>query len=278
MFKFICDSNTNSTWSGPYTFNTNNISNGGPCGTFTLTLYDSFGDGWNGASIDVVINGQILQNITLLTGNGPEIFTFSTDSNDVIDLIYNTGNFDDENTYILFDNLNSQIVSQGEFGFIPNVDPVSTFGIIACPNLPPPPPGPVGTCGSFTLELYDSYGDGWNGASLDIIINGNPFQNITLANGNGPEIFTFATDSNDVIDLIYNTGNWDDENTYNLTDNSGNLIISQGLNGFISMLIQLVSSVLKHVLLVRNLPTFLPIPQLLELHYLIGMAVVELLI
>ena len=87
----------------------------------------------------MVINGQILQNITLLTGNGPEIFTFSTDSNDVIDLIYNTGNFDDENTYILFDNLNSQIVSQGEFGFIPNVDPVSTFGIIACPNLPPPP-------------------------------------------------------------------------------------------------------------------------------------------
>jgi len=230
----ICDSNTNSTWSGPYTFNTNNISTGASCGTFTLTLYDSFGDGWNGASIDVVINGQILQNITLLTGNGPEIFTFSTDSNDVIDLIYNTGNFDDENTYILFDNLNSQIVSQGEFGFIPNVDPVSTFGIIACPNLPPPPPGPIGTCGSFTLELYDSYGDGWNGASLDIVINGNPFQNITLANGSGPEIFTFATDSNDIIDLIYNTGSWDDENTYNLTDNSGNLIVSQGAFGFIS--------------------------------------------
>ena len=230
----ICDSNTNSTWSGPFTFNTNNTSTGAVCGTFTLTLYDSFGDGWNGASIDVVINGQILQNITILTGNGPEIFTFSTDSNDVIDLIYNTGNYDDENTYQLFDNNFNLIVSQGEFGFISNVDPVSTFGIIACPNLPPPPPGPVGTCGSFTLELYDSYGDGWNGASLDIVINGNPFQNITLANGNGPEIFTFATDSNDVIDLIYNTGNWDDENTYNLTDNNGNLMVSQGLNGFIS--------------------------------------------
>ena len=230
----ICDSNTNSIWSGPYTFNTNNISTGAACGTFTLALYESIGDGWDGASIDVVINGQILQNITLLTGNGPELFTFLTDSNDVIDLIYNTGNFDDENTYFLFDNLNSQIVSQGEFGLIPNVDPVSTFGIIACPNTSPPPPGPVGTCGSFTLELYDSYGDGWNGASLDVIINGNPFQNITLANGNGPEIFTFATDSNDVIDFIYNTGSWDNENTYNLIDNSGNLIVSQGLNGFIS--------------------------------------------
>ena len=44
------------------------------------------------------------------------------------------------------------------------------------------------------------------------------------------------------------------------------------------MLIQLVSLVLKHVLLVHNLPTFLPIPQLLELHYLTGMEEVELLI
>ena len=229
-----CSNSNVSSWRGPYTFNTNNISTGAACGTFTLTLYDSFGDGWNGASVDVVINGQILQNITLLTGNGPEIFTFSTDSNDVIDLIYNTGNFDDENTYQLFDNNNNLIVSQGEFGFTANVDPVSTFGIIACPNLPPPPPGPIGTCGSFTLELYDSYGDGWNGASLDLVINGSPFQNVTLANGNGPEIFTFATDSNDIIDLIYNTGSWDNENTYNLIDNSGNLIVSQGLNGFIS--------------------------------------------
>ena len=36
--------------------------------------------------------------------------------------------------------------------------------------------------GIFTLELYDSYGDGWNGASLDLIINGSLFQNVTLAN------------------------------------------------------------------------------------------------
>ena len=101
-------------------------------------------------------------------------------------------------------------------------------------NPPPPPPPSVGTCGNFTLELYDSFGDGWNGASLDIIINGALFHSVTLATGSGPEIFTFATDSNDVIDLIYNAGSWDDENTYNLTDNSGNLIVSQGLNGFIS--------------------------------------------
>jgi hypothetical protein len=96
----------------------------------------------------------------------------------------------------------------------------------------PPPPGPTGTCGSYTLELYDSFGDGWNGASLDININGTYFHNVTLATGNGPEIFTFTTDSNDIIDLIYNTGSWDDENTYNLLDNSGNLIASQGASGF----------------------------------------------
>ena len=65
------------------------------------------------------------------------------------------------------------------------------------------------------------------------IINGALFHSVTLATGIGPEIFTFATDSNDVIDLIYNAGSWDDENTYNLIDNSGNLIISQGAFGFV---------------------------------------------
>ena len=28
------------------------------------------------------------------------------------------------------------------------------------------------TCGFFNLELTDSYGDGWNGGSLDVVVNG----------------------------------------------------------------------------------------------------------
>jgi len=308
----ICDSNTNSSFSGPYSFITNSSGITGTCGSFKLELFDTYGDGWNGASIDVVINGSIFQNITLANGNGPEIFIFSTDSNEIIDLIYNSGNYDEENTYNLSDNSNNLFISQGALGFIPNIDPVSTFGIIACSSCPQPSnlsantsnagtallgwsggngifniewgtvgfplgngnainsittnnylinglnngttydfyvqeacspteisswKGPfsfttasvAGSCGLFNLELYDSFGDGWNGSFIDVVINGNIYSsNITIATGFGPEIFQISVNIGDVIDIIYNPGGFPEENSFKVFDENGILIFEEG--------------------------------------------------
>jgi len=308
-----CSNSNVSSWIGPYTFNTNNISTGTTCGTFTLELYDSWGDGWNGASLDVIINGNLFQNVTLANGNGPEIFTFATDSNDIIDLIYNTGNFDDENTYNLTDNSGNLIVSQGLNGFISNVDPVSVFGIVACVSCPIPTNlsantstagtalldwnggsgtfnlewGPIGfiqgsgtlvnnisvnsyllnglnnsttydfyvqeacsaneistwagplsfttaivagSCGIFNLELYDSWGDGWNGGFMDVVINGNlAFSGLTLVSGNGPEIFPISVNIGDVLDFVYTPGSYSGENSYKVLDENGVLVFEEGL-------------------------------------------------
>ena len=308
-----CSNSNVSSWIGPYTFNTNNISTGTTCGTFTLELYDSWGDGWNGASLDVIINGNPFQNITLANGSGPEIFTFATDSNDIIDLIYNTGNFDDENTYNLTDNSGNLIVSQGLNGFISNVDPVSIFGIVACVSCPIPTNlsantstagtalldwnggsgtfnlewGPIGfiqgsgtlvnnisvnsyllnglnnsttydfyvqeacsaneistwagplsfttaivagSCGIFNLELYDSWGDGWNGGFMDVVINGNlAFSGLTLVSGNGPEIFPISVNIGDVLDFVYTPGSYSGENSYKVLDENGVLVFEEGL-------------------------------------------------
>lgn len=308
-----CSNSNVSSWIGPYTFNTNNISTGTTCGTFTLELYDSWGDGWNGASLDVIINGNLFQNVTLANGNGPEIFTFATDSNDIIDLIYNTGNFDDENTYNLTDNSGNLIVSLGLNGFISNVDPVSVFGIVACVSCPIPTNlsantstagtalldwnggsgtfnlewGPIGfiqgsgtlvnnisvnsyllnglnnsttydfyvqeacsaneistwagplsfttaivagSCGIFNLELYDSWGDGWNGGFMDVVINGNlAFSGLTLVSGNGPEIFPISVNIGDVLDFVYTPGSYSGENSYKVLDENGVLVFEEGL-------------------------------------------------
>ena len=308
-----CSNSNVSSWIGPYTFNTNNISTGTTCGTFTLELYDSWGDGWNGASLDVIINGNLFQNVTLANGNGPEIFTFATDSNDIIDLIYNTGSWDDENTYNLTDNSGNLIVSQGAFGFISNVDPVSVFGIEACISCPQPSNlsantstagtalldwnggsgtfnlewGPIGfiqgsgtlvnnisvnsyllnglnnsttydfyvqeacsaneistwagplsfttaivagSCGIFNLELYDSWGDGWNGGFMDVVINGNlAFSGLTLVSGNGPEIFPISVNIGDVLDFVYTPGSYSGENSYKVLDENGVLVFEEGL-------------------------------------------------
>ena len=310
----ICDSGYVSSWTGPHSFTTGFTT--GTCGAFVIELYDSYGDGWNGGLIDVTVNGNNVQTITLQQGAGPEQFYISVDSSDIIDLIYTPGNWPEENSYVVYDHSNVVIATQSGSG---TSGPPNTMGLTACPlcinpvnlfatNITPTyaliswniasgsingvwniewglngftlgsgttisnvtttsylltglssftsydfyvqencgingssywsgpftfstPPVP-GTCGMYTLSLSDSWGDGWNGGSLDININNILVQSVTLVNGNGPEFFDFPVDSGDVVSLVYNPGDWPEENSYELYDENNNIIASQsGSNG-----------------------------------------------
>jgi hypothetical protein len=66
--------------------------------TYVIDLQDSFGDGWNGASVDVNINGTFFANYTLPTGSVSQI-TFNANNLDVVTFTYNSGVFDNEVTY-----------------------------------------------------------------------------------------------------------------------------------------------------------------------------------
>ncbi|HBG70562.1 MAG: hypothetical protein A2W93_06145 [Bacteroidetes bacterium GWF2_43_63] len=56
--------------------------------THTLTITDTFGDGWNGGTLDVTVNGvTVLTGITLAAGSGPEDHTFTAANGDVITVI-----------------------------------------------------------------------------------------------------------------------------------------------------------------------------------------------
>ena len=310
----ICDSGYVSAWIGPHSFTTGFTT--GTCGAFVIELYDSYGDGWNGGFIDVTVNGNNVQTITLQQGAGPEQFYISVDSSDIIDLIYTPGNWPEENSYVVYDHSNVVVATQSGSG---TSGPPNTMGLTACPlcinpvnlsatNITPSdaliswnsasgsmnglwniewglngftlgsgatisnvtttsylltglssfttynyyvqencgingssywsgpftfstPPVP-GTCGMYTLSLSDSWGDGWNGGSLDIITNNIVVQSVTLVNGNGPEFFDFPVDSGDVVSLVYNPGDWPEENSYELYDENNNIIASQsGSNG-----------------------------------------------
>ncbi|MGH1336455.1 MAG: choice-of-anchor J domain-containing protein, partial [Aureispira sp.] len=69
----------------------------GQC-TYFIDLNDSFGDGWNGASLDVAINGTITNNYTLATGSTTTV-NFPANNGDVVTFTYNSGIFDNEVTY-----------------------------------------------------------------------------------------------------------------------------------------------------------------------------------
>ena len=210
-----CGLNGSSYWSGPFSFATLPVP--GTCGMYTLSLSDSWGDGWNGGYLDINVNNIVIQSVTLMNGNGPEFFDFPVDSGDVVSLFYNAGGWPEENSYELFDENNNIIASQsGSNG----TGPLSTTGLIGCNSLLS-----QGNCGLLKVELYDDFCDGWPlyGASMDVIINGVNTQTILLPNGCGPETFLFPVDSGGIVDLVYSTI-YQNEHSYKVYDQFGTLI------------------------------------------------------
>ena len=54
--------------------------------------------------MNVIINGNVaFSGLTLVSGNGPEIFPISVNIGDVVDFIYTPGAYQTENSYKVFD-------------------------------------------------------------------------------------------------------------------------------------------------------------------------------
>ena len=81
---------------------------------------------------------------------------------------------------------------------------------------------------NYRLEMYDSFGDGWNGASIDLSVAGTS-TNYTVPAGNS-EIVTFAVTDGDALTLNYSGGTFENEVTYFLYDSEDNLVFSDGPN------------------------------------------------
>jgi hypothetical protein len=86
----------------------------------------------------------------------------------------------------------------------------------------------IGGCCDYVLELYDAYGDGWNGGQMNIIVGGASLGPITLASGlTGTQ--TIAVCNGDIIQVDYITvGGYPGEVGYALFDTEGNLVYGGG--------------------------------------------------
>jgi hypothetical protein len=75
-----------------------------------------------------------------------------------------------------------------------------------------------------TFNMYDSWGDGWNGGSVDVLVNGTTV--LTGATCTGAfTAATFNAGSGDLIELAnWNPGSYPSEITWDVTDGFGNII------------------------------------------------------
>lgn len=94
---------------------------------------------------------------------------------------------------------------------------IITINLAACP---------------YTISLYDTYGDGWNGGTVTVTVNGVAvLSGVTVATGYGPSVFNFiATEGTSVV-VTYTPGSWTSENEYTVYDQDGNVVVQSGQGG-----------------------------------------------
>jgi hypothetical protein len=88
---------------------------------------------------------------------------------------------------------------------------------------------PVNYDCEYTISVTDSYGDGWNGASIELFANGNSigsFTNTADAAGGEAQTTSFGINEGDVITSVWTSGSWDSETSYSIADSYGNVVTS----------------------------------------------------
>lgn len=87
-------------------------------------------------------------------------------------------------------------------------------------------PPPAELAGEWTLSLQDSYGDGWNGAAIRISDDG-VVTDYTIDAGASAE-YTITVPEGKLYTFTFVGGDWDEEVTYQITDNNGNVVADHG--------------------------------------------------
>lgn len=187
-------------------------------GCYTMVMYDDWGDGWNGAFFNFNLNGVTVASGTLDSGSYGtlelELGGGSCSPGGGGDCGYNLyvggGFFDAEISWSLVNELGMNISS----GFAP-------VNVSLC--LEP---------GCYTLNMYDSWGDGWNNAAAQLYDpNGNLVGTASLASGSyGTGVFQVggadcgiqeavtASDCNDAIYVCEDLDFTVDPNGYGLVN------------------------------------------------------------
>lgn len=89
--------------------------------------------------------------------------------------------------------------------------------VVCAPSVPTP--------GDWVFDLQDSYGDGWNGAYLSVMIDGTETQ-VTIDDGSAAQVIVPVPDGTEVISIMFVSGPWDVEISYQITSANSNEVAS----------------------------------------------------
>jgi hypothetical protein len=100
----------------------------------TITLYDSFGDGWNGCTATVLVAGvPVLSNITLATGAGPLSYSFSATNGQAIQVTFTAASWPNEPYFTITNGAGTNLVSN----YFPYTSGTWNGVASGCPSITP---------------------------------------------------------------------------------------------------------------------------------------------
>ena len=80
----------------------------------------------------------------------------------------------------------------------------------------------------YVVDMQDSYGDGWNGAQINVSINSILITSFTVPSGGSSAIDSISTYTGDNVSFDFVSGTWDTEITYTITAPDGSTVGSYG--------------------------------------------------
>ena len=194
----------------------------------TFVMNDSYGDGWNGSSVDILVDGIVVvagataADAGVTTGSTENLVFQAATGAEITLSNWITGSWTVEVSWAILDNEGTSLAS-GSHGEIPTTDGYCT-----------PPPA----C-EHTFVMNDSYGDGWNGSTVDILVDGVVvFAGATAANagvttGSTENLLFAATDSSQISLTNWTTGTWTGEVSWAILNGDGGELAS-GIHGEIA--------------------------------------------
>ena len=81
--------------------------------------------------------------------------------------------------------------------------------------------------GNWTINMVDSYGDGWNDAAIRVVVNG-VGTNYTLANGAAGTTVVAVAPGTTSLTFEFVSGDWDSEVSFTIVSPKGNVVAKGG--------------------------------------------------
>lgn len=162
--------------------------------------------------------------------DGPNISDSSADGNSISVTPDQTGTF--EYTFTAINNFGCFQDTTISITVVPGPEADAGPDLIICEDslqmagsvvgVPPPPP----TC-DYTLEMFDTFGDGWNGFSVTIIQDGANVGTYTFNTGS-ESVATISLNHGSSIQINATGGTFDSEVYYNLLNAAGEVVFTDG--------------------------------------------------